>query len=429
MKESTVKISILEKIHLINDIYLNSFHDEPHLFNALRKEDGSKRIENHIFYDILDTMSNTWCCIDEIRQKIGSKISKGEYITIISGCFQILYVQQDLLDELLWICKITNEQTSILRQSIRDIRNELIGHPINTQVLEKEGKKLISTAVWCWSDAESVNGLQKIEYLYRCEGNGSKQNHKVFRLINVLDQHEQYVELCVDLVLNTFKEHLERHINNKQAKVLDILTGENVCVNDLKIAVKLIAEDKVGNFQAWNKMHGYYSFENLVNAIDKIESNERYRYFVRKYFEEVKQIFNGEGTNNSHYREIIMALNGYKKVFEPYEGEFPIIRIVRASDSNQIEMKRSLSESTHYYMSKLFEQKYYSDIATLRRILKDYPKMQNELNHMDKNWSLDKNIIKTEGAVDRSSEMEYYAAILYLQHLISINGDNGLIDQ
>jgi len=44
MKTKIVAISITEKLKLINRVYTHCFSNEPHLFNSLRKENGSEII-------------------------------------------------------------------------------------------------------------------------------------------------------------------------------------------------------------------------------------------------------------------------------------------------------------------------------------------------------------------------------------------------
>ena len=56
--------------------------------------------------------------------------SDADYISQIIVLLQVIYTQQDLIDELLYIFKLQNS-TNEDKNPNRDIRNELIGHPIS----------------------------------------------------------------------------------------------------------------------------------------------------------------------------------------------------------------------------------------------------------------------------------------------------------
>lgn len=418
MKVEKKEITLLNKLHLINETYRDCFSDEPHLFNALRAEDGSKRMDNHILYDVMDITIDSWCCIEDMRMKVCTNMTKGEYLLCMHGFFQCMYVQQDLMDELFWICKISNDEASNKRKPIRDIRNELIGHPINTEYEEGIGKKLVSTAVWCYPDVGKAYGINSIGYLYRIHGSSLKQERKSYLIKDIIILHEEYMNYCLDIVLEVFQKHLHRQIYNKHAKVIDILSQEVYQSEKLKTAAKLIASEKMGCFQAWNKLHGYYSEGNLLKAIDKMDEAPRYRLFVDNYFKEVTELLTGDGAYLSYYSKIGDAQDGIKKMQVFDDNEFPQITLVCGKGDKVIDERKNLKEETRYYISKLFEKKYYSDIDILRKMLEKFPNLLEELDHMDEHWSADKTQIRNDDNFERASEMEYYAAILYLQYMI-----------
>ena len=431
MRIERVLVTIQDKLRKINYVYAECLSEELHLFNKLRDND-KKKMKNHVLPDVIDTMINTWCSIEQAKKDIGKKVNKGEYFLFIHGLFQVMYVHQDLMDELLWICKIGNEEATKKRELVRKIRNELVGHPINTVNLP-DGQELASTAVWCWHDVETEEGIQHVEYLYRKEGlifeqeneGGNKyggQEHRKFRIDKLIQDHIDYINYCLDEVLKIFKKHLKNHIK-QQGSILKIL-GEEPTKQQYKQAAKRIDDENIGVCQMWNKWSGYNSYINLVSAIDKMDEAPRYKNFIEDYFKDVVESLE-KGKDNiykSSYDEIDELLSGTKDKTIYEDGDLPSIEIVLKRTSEDYEIpeskEKTLKEKTSYYISKLYEKKYYDDLDVMRRIVKDYPDMLVEIDHLDKHWGTDKSLYRNDEHVDRKTEMEYFVALIYLNKMI-----------
>lgn len=431
MRVEKVPVTIEDKLKKINDIYSECLSEEPHLFNKLR-DNEKKKMKNHVLSDVIDTMINTWCSIEQAEKDIGKKVNKGKYFLFIYGLLQVMYVHQDLMDELLWVCKICNEKATKKRELVRGIRNELVGHPINTVDLT-DGQELVSTAVWCWYDIGSEEGIQHVEYLYRKEGlifeqedeeenKYGGQEQRKYRLGDLIQKHKDYINYCLDEVLKVFSKHLNKHIK-QQESILKIL-GKEPTKEQYKQAAKRIDDENIGVCQMWNKWSGYNSYNNLVAAIDKMDEAPRYKSFIEDYFKDVVESLE-KGKDNiykSSYDEIVELLSCTKEKTIYEDSDLPNIEIVIKSNFEDYVLpepkEKTLKEKTSYYISKLYEQKYYNDLDVMRRILKDYPDMLVEIEHMDNHWGADKSLCRNDEYVDRETEMEYFVALIYLDKMI-----------
>lgn len=274
--------------------------------------------------------------------------------------------------------------------------------------------------------------MQHVEYLYRKEGlmleqeteEGDKyggQEQKKFRLSYLIQKHKDYINYCLDEVLKVFSKHLNKHIK-QQVNILNIL-GKEPTKEQYKQAAKRIDDVNIGVCQIWNKWSGYNSYNNIVAAIDKMDEAPRYKSFIEDYFKEVvESLEKGDNIYKSSYDEIVELLSGTKENTIYNDGDLPIIEIVTESNSEDYEItepkEENIKEQTSYYISKLYEQKYYNDLDVMRRILKDYPDMLVEIKHMDNHWGAKKSLCRNDEYTDRENKMEYFVALIYLDKMI-----------
>ncbi len=145
---------------------------------------------------------------------INNKPQKGSYqekVFYAIGLLQTVYVQQDLIKELLYIFKLdsdklTNEDS---RNINRNLRNELIGHPIRRAIGSSE--ELISSVIF-------GNNLdnESIHYVIYPKTNNYKGEEKKHNVNDIIVRHEEFLlknleeveKKCFE-ILNCFLKKIE----------------------------------------------------------------------------------------------------------------------------------------------------------------------------------------------------------------------------
>ena len=149
-------------------------------------------IQTNYFGDILHYFRDTF-------QLLSITTSSNEYHNHIFdtiGLLQTLYVQQDLVSELLYIFKFDKDkilnEDSVFRE-IRNLRNELVGHPIRRAT---SGNELISSVFW-----GRQLSRENIHYiLYSRESNFSGIE-KSFSKKDILSKQAAFLNKYLDLIL------------------------------------------------------------------------------------------------------------------------------------------------------------------------------------------------------------------------------------
>lgn len=160
----------IEKLDKIADIWNNFILEYKFCNNKIKFND---EIKTNYFGDILGYFYDTFSLIYNIpKSSDSSKFSF--YISFL----QAIYVQQDFVEELLYIFNC-NKNKSDLKNDInysknREIRNELVGHPIR-----KINGKFISSTLFSYHSKDD-----EIEYLrYHIDNNYSFEKVKATILI------------------------------------------------------------------------------------------------------------------------------------------------------------------------------------------------------------------------------------------------------
>lgn len=400
-------VKVEDKLYLINSVYKDVFSCEPILMSKLRQEKDDKKgvMKYHIFYDILDNLMETWSCVGYMEKNIGEKCNKESYLINMHGFMQCIYVHQDILEELLEIFQIGKEDIEKLRKQNRTIRNELTGHPISITKSEVENNnKIKSTAVWCWGSK-----IGKIKYLFRPEGDFGRQEKRVYDLKVIIDEHIVYVNKCLDLVLDRMQKILQNYTDKKIKNIINLIEKK-----EYKKVIELTVGEKTGLLKSINITYGYYTFANLCVALKEYNAEERYKFFIDGYINTLCYFLKEENIYEEKISKIEELLSSVVEEVDRSKLKVPKIEftytIVNPDEDGTEEYdKKTLEKECSYFMSKLSEKRYYSDITVLEQILHNYPDMLKELQHMRKYWTEEH---------DYETNIEYYSAYLYLKHLI-----------
>ncbi|EKT4509862.1 hypothetical protein AAIP42_001565, partial [Flavobacterium psychrophilum] len=164
----------------------------------------------------------------------------------------------------------------------RDLRNELIGHPIRKDVSRAEtiqkkcdscGKilkpknklALLSSTFFSYQESED-----EIEYLLYHRDNDFRFESKTFKIIDIQERHRLFLETYLDIILEKFKIILNDYLSeiSKLEKVIEKGNFETV----LKL-VELYLE-------AIFKYSPIYNKESLIKIHARANEHRRYKNFI-----------------------------------------------------------------------------------------------------------------------------------------------------
>lgn len=321
-------------------------------------------VETNYFGDILGYFQDT---NDIIFNYSGSGKHSERFSNQIS-LLQSIYVQQDFVEELLRLFKLKQNKGDLKKDpnySInRDIRNELVGHPIRR---ENGNGALISSCLFGYN-----GGSDKITYLKYHSENNFKFESVEFDVSEIISRHKQFLIFYFDKVLNK----LER-ILSKFTKKIDNVESliEKKSFNEI-LGISSVF------FESIFKFDYIYDKEFLQEIYSKKEEHKRYQNLIDQFYKDLKS-----GLRET--KEYVIELFQLRKEFIPVEIEKPILNIkfVNASEVNPVEIERPVTY--HYELGKLATKRNPMDFdffgGCLRQKCLDNELVLEELNHMESN--------------------------------------------
>ena len=217
--------AMLEKITRVwNNYFLN--------FEFLQNQiNYTEEVRTNYFGDILSYFNDT-------LELLTQRSQKDDYKSVLfhsTGLLQIIYVQQDLIDELLYIFKV-EQGLQEDKEPNRSIRNELVGHPIR----RKDGGKgeFISSAFYSYDlDPENIHYI-----LYQKE-NGFTGLDKIYRVQDILSMHQIFLNKYLNTVLiapltHKLKGYPSRVASRFAGREVEIVLDQIRAVDKLRLKIK-----------------------------------------------------------------------------------------------------------------------------------------------------------------------------------------------
>lgn len=295
---------------------------------------------------------------------------------------QLMYIQQDLIDELLFIFK--QQSSSNNKKLIRTLRNELVGHPVSR---DKEG--LISSV---FITAESKGDT--LQYIRYHKDNNFKFDLKSHNWQEIFNTHNQflleYFDILlreIDSILLAFKKNLLVLLNAiPQAQFIDILKFVQIAFERHYKGVRLFFP------------------ENIKYCYEREKSHNRYEHSIKIYLDGLK-----------HYiKDTISDIDNFidRDSLKEEKKDTTFIKIFfspeNATDvSSEPVGTASPQRDYHYQMSKLAEKENHYLIQYMQGLFKNDPEIITELENM--NMHLD-------------NDAEYYSSYEYLRLLLKKRG-------
>lgn len=187
-----------------------------------KKINFTEDVGTNYYGDILSYFNDTLVLLENIEYKEDFNYSIFQAV----GILQIIYAQQDLIDELLFIFKLPTSLKEDKNPN-RNIRNELVGHPIRRNPKTKE----FISSVFYHKGFE--NGM--ILYTLYTKQNSFPGKNYSFKIDDILKSHMTFLEKYLLIIL---KQVEKIFINFQKALIeLELLVRNNA---DFYKTIKLI---------------------------------------------------------------------------------------------------------------------------------------------------------------------------------------------
>ncbi|MCK6608515.1 MAG: hypothetical protein L6Q46_09475 [Flavobacterium sp.] len=334
-------------------------------------------IKTNYYGDILSYFNETFDIIESTPERGDFQKS----IFYSTGLLQIIYVHQDLTDELLTIFKVA-KSTKKDKDPNREIRNELIGHPINK---DQKSNELLSSIFWGRNLTTS-----NIHYIKYSKDNNFSGIEKSFAVSEIINTHKTFLNKYFDLILDKIRKISKSYI-------IKLKELENVILKD---DFNLIVELTSIFFEHIFITDYLYKEEILKECYQRKDEHIRYRMVVENFKKDLLQMLvEKQEQINEICSESTLNKTSDTEIFQP---KVKISFITSDKINNNKSFKK---KDYHYEIQKLFVKHPIWGVSYFKEEFKDDVEILNELNNMETN-------------ID--NDLEYYSSFYYLKSLIKL---------
>lgn len=204
--------------------------------------------------------------------------SDADYIAQTIVLLQVIYTQQDLIDELLYIFKL-QKSTNEDKNPNRNIRNELVGHPISRD--KKDNNKLKSSILFDIRN-EDENYISYAKYSMR------KSELKKYSVQEIIENHKIFLNKYLDKIL----EKIEKEIKEYQEQIKKVF--EIPLLNQFDYLDKIDKNLLSGISYIFEKDSLKYYYQNM-------RKHRRYLYCLKQYKRALKSVIKNEEDKTKYY--------------------------------------------------------------------------------------------------------------------------------
>lgn len=367
-----MKTTVEDKLDRIADIWNYFIWDYKYCSNKIKFNED---VKTNYFGGILGYFKDTLDIVFT-NTKHTNYIDKFSF-TI--SFLQAVYIQQDFIQEMLEIFKTGIDKGALKKDPTyyinRDLRNELVGHPIR-----KFEDNLISSTLISYQANED-----EIQYLRYHKDNNFKFESKTYKIVDIQERHREFLEKYYDVILLKLKSILEEYLS--ELDKLEKVIGKH----DFKTVLKLVEL----YFEAIFESDFVYDKTSLLIIYDRRNEHIRYKNFIDKFYNDLRTA-------------IIDKRNSVKDIFErkvidkaSYDSlSLPPIEIVFASSGDTSEIEKAQKVTYHYEIGKIATKRNLQDFEFFGGMLKSKCEgndlVLSELEHMEHNIT---------------DEIEYYTSL------------------
>jgi hypothetical protein len=368
-----MKDDIKFKLDKIADIWNYFIWDYRYYSSKIKFNDD---VKTNYFGDILGYFQDT---LDIVFENKSFPTDYSEKFSHTISFLQAIYIQQDFIEELLSIFKTSIDKGHLKRDHLysinRDLRNELIGHPIR----KFEGK-LVSSTLFSYQANEG-----EIQYLRYHTDNKFQFEKKTYLIEDIQQRHKGFLEKYFEIILQKLKTILDEFISELEKL-------EKVIVNqEFSTVLKLVEL----YFEAIFENDYLYDKESLLKIYDRKDEHKRYQNFIDRFYIDLKSSITDK-------KKFVTEIYEREKIdySQISNVEFPKIDFLftdsTATKTNEEEQKTTY----HYELGKIATKRNSMDFdffgGLLRSKCESNELVLNELNHMESNIS---------------NEIEYYTSL------------------
>lgn len=357
-----MKDDIKFKLDKIADIWNYFIWDYRYCSSKIKFNDD---VKTNYFGDILGYFQDTLEIVFETK-KFSTEYSEKFSHTI--SFLQAIYIQQDFIEELLSIFKTSIEKGHLKNDNLysinRDLRNELIGHPIR----KFEGK-LFSSTLFSYQANEG-----EIQYLRYHTDNKFQSEKKTYSIKDIQQRHKEFLEKYFDIILRKLKTILDEFVSE-----LDKL--ENVIINrDFSTVLKLVEL----YFEAIFENDYLYDKQSLLKIYARKDEHMRYQNFIDRFYKDLK-------SSIADIKKFVTEIYEREKIdySQISNVEFPQIDFLFTDSTITKTCKEEQKTTYHYEIGKIATKRNAMDFdffgGLLRRKCENNELVLNELNHMESN--------------------------------------------
>jgi len=342
--------TIHDKLEKITDAWNNYFWEYKFCQDQIKFTD---EVKTNYYGDILSYFNDTLNNLSNVKYE--STFQKSIFQSV--GILQLIYAHQDLIDELLYIFNLP-KSSKVDKSPNREIRNELVGHPIRRNPRTNE---FISSVFF---GREFKNGT--IHYILYNKGKIMLSKSLYYSIDEIIIKHRNFLEKYLDLILSKIKMVLKKY--QKQLSELNTLINKGI---DFFKIVKLVEL----RYNKIAKEDYLFKSDILRECFLKQTEHPRYKNVIDLYIKTLKE----------YLPETIRNIDELFDVPKKHKYYKPIkIKIVSSNTKpSPITKQKELS----YEFSKLFENHPVFGISYFKNKFRRSKIILEELINMENNTS------------------------------------------
>ncbi|OPB87019.1 hypothetical protein [Elizabethkingia ursingii] len=349
------------KLETIEEVWSNFIFEYKFLQNKIN---FTAEVKTNYFGDMVGYFQDT---LDIIFSNRAYQTHSDKFIYQIS-LLQSIYVQQDFIEEFLSIFKIEKNRRDLNKDSNykinRDIRNELVGHPIR-----KYRERFISSCLFGYNGEN-----EKITYLRYHKENNYDFESMEFEISDIILRHNSFLTTYFDIILARLKKLLGDH--RKEIENLETL----IDIKQFSEIIDIVSVHYESIFESDN----IYDKRSLQKIYLRKEEHLRYKHLITRFYDDLK-------TSLNEKKEYSIKLFEPKKEDTSFVDKIPLfdrIKFVDPSIQTTVETSER-SVTFHYELGKLATKRNQQDFAFFSGILRskcaNNQVILDELRHMELN--------------------------------------------
>lgn len=266
---------IENKLEIISKVYSH------YILNYKECRKSTRFQKDRPAYSFSETMSYLGDTLGIISQtpKIEDFISAFAYhISLL----QAIYVQQDLVLELLYLVNCDLDKGDLKKDSNytinRDIRNELVGHPIRKVVEKIENSEKKKTVLLSSVLMDIHSNSKVLAYARYHKDNNYEFEKLTFKISDIIERHYSFLNNYLDIIISKFKSILA-DFSERVSNIIGLIDKK-----PFELILKLVKL----HFESIFESRYCYDEDSLVQIYARKEENERFLFFIETFIKELK---------------------------------------------------------------------------------------------------------------------------------------------